>query len=179
MRFNVRTLLLTLAGLAVLLSVAEFATRGYRERLRIRSDLRSAGAYYVALDDRNQLDYVGFIAPVRDSRISSYRTINHLDLAGAHVTDDSIRHIAALKRIGVLHLTDCDITDAHLALLADSCIVAILRLNDCRVTDDAIPYIASINGLRSVDLTGTLISADGITQLNQRCPGIVIVHDTQ
>ena len=109
----------------------------------------------------------------------SYKTINHLDLAGAHVTDDSIRHVAALERIEVLHLTDCDITDKHFALLADHGTVAMLRLNDCRVTDAAIPYIASINGLRSVDLSGTLISPDGVTQLNQRCPGIVIVHDTQ
>lgn len=49
-----------------------------------------------------------------------------------------------------------------------------LRLNGSPVTDEAIPAIASIPGLKSVDLSGTLVTEAGVAILRVRCPTIIV-----
>jgi hypothetical protein len=177
LRFTLRTLLIAVAVIAVVVAVAELVTRDYRERRRIESDLHSMGAYYVGFDEHGHLAWVSFVVPVASPRIAEYRSIEHVDLAGAHVTDESIRHLAGLDHIGTIHLTHCDVNDNQLQLLAAISSLTILRLNGARVTDDAIPAIASIHGLKAVDLSGTLVSKDGVTDLQRRCPDLVIRYD--
>lgn len=160
--------------LAIVCSIAAFATRDYRKRRRIELDLLSMGAYHVGFDENSDPEYVAFVEPVRSSRIATYELIGHLDLAGADVTDASIKHIAKLKRVDVVHLTDTNITDDQLKMLAEIGGIQILRLNGSKVTDAAIPYIASINGLISVDLSGTLITRDGVADLRRRVPSITV-----
>ncbi|MCB9920531.1 MAG: hypothetical protein H6822_00025 [Planctomycetaceae bacterium] len=179
MRYSIRTALLTIALFAIVFSVAAVTTRDYRNRLRIESDLRSMGAYYVSFDDHSHPDWVAFSTPVSSPQIAKYKTIKSIDFARAHVTDASIQNIARLERIEMIHLTHCDITDSQLDLLAKVGSLGILRLNHTTVTDESIPAIASINDLISVDLSDTLVTDDGVAQLKERCPGITIRHEPQ
>ncbi|MEM1070906.1 MAG: hypothetical protein AAGI63_18515 [Planctomycetota bacterium] len=119
MRYRLRTLMLVIALLASLAVVAEFATRDYRERRRIEADLFSMGANYVSLDENNAPSFVSFINPVGFDGIPKYGSFDHLDFAGASLTDDAIRYVSELDNVQVLHLTECNVSDAHLRILTD------------------------------------------------------------
>ena len=179
MQISVRVSLLIGIFLAVTFAVVAFTSRDNRKRLRIESDLRSMGAYHVGFDENNDPDSVSFVLPVSSPRIANYKSFKHIDLAGANVTDASIRNIAGLQHVMAIHLTDCDVTDSHLAVLANVGSLKILRLNGSDVTDDAIPFISSINDLMSVDLSGTLVTDDGVARLKERCPGIAVRYEPQ
>ncbi|GAB5406976.1 MAG: hypothetical protein Aurels2KO_52070 [Aureliella sp.] len=177
MRFRIRTLLLLVAFLALVASIAEVATRGYRKRRRIESDLHSMGAYYISFDNDNDPDWVSFVSPTGLDRISEYETFDDLDFAGANLTDETIRHVSRLKGVRTIHMTDCNVTDAQLEILANIGSVWMLRLNGSAVSDDAIPAIASIPGLESLDVSGTLMTSGGVAELRQRCPKLVVRHE--
>lgn len=177
MRFTLRTFLIVVTVIAVVVAATERVTREFREHRRIENDLRSMGANYVAFDEHGHLTWVSFDLPVASPRIAAYRSIKHVDLEGAHVTDESIRHLAGLDHIWCIHLTQCDVNDNHLTLLAAVGSLTVLRLNGSRVTDNAIPAIASINGLKSVDLSGTLVTKDGVTDLKRRSPDLTIRYE--
>lgn len=174
LRFTTRTYVLVLTFVAVIMVIALFATRGYRTRQRIETDLRSMGAYFVAFDDTNQPSWVSFAVPVDSPEIAKYKAFEHIDFAGAHVTEASIGNIGGLERVGAIHLTDCDITDSQLALLTKIGSLGILRLNGSRITDEAIPAISAINGLITVDLSGTLVTDEGVALLKKLCPDVVV-----
>ena len=92
MRVSIRISLVLVALLAIVFSIVAVTTRDYRKRLRIESDLRSMGAYYVAFDENNDPDWVSFVEPVTSSRIARYKSIDSVDLTGADVTDTSLRN---------------------------------------------------------------------------------------
>ena len=179
MRFSFRSFLPLIALLVLATSVVLYVTRDGRRRARIKSDLIGMGAYHVGFDDEGTLDWVSFVEPVGSSRIGDYRSIAHVDLAGAHVTDDSIRHVARLKYVSVIHATKSDIADEQLALLSQIGSLGILRLKGTSITDAAIPAIASINGLVSVDLSETQVTESGIQRLRSLCPDMSIRRDAQ
>ncbi|MEM1070905.1 MAG: hypothetical protein AAGI63_18510 [Planctomycetota bacterium] len=54
-----------------------------------------------------------------------------------------------------------------------------LRLNGSAVSDDAIGAIASIRGLKSLDVSGTLITSAGIEKLEQLRPDFVVRWEPQ
>ncbi len=179
LRFRIQTVLLLVALLAIFLLVADITTRGYRHRRHVESDLRSMGAYYVAFNENNEPNWVGFVAPNHTDRIAEYKSFEHIDLAGANVTDLTIRHLSKLERIGTLHLTECNVTDTQLGLLSDIGSIWMLRLNGSPISDAAIPAIASLRDLKSLDVSGTLISPDGVAELKRRVPDIVVRQETQ
>ncbi|QDT03946.1 Leucine Rich repeats (2 copies) [Rubripirellula lacrimiformis] len=177
MRFRIRTLLSIVAVVAISVVIAESTTRSYRGRCRIEADLHSMGAYYVSFDENNSPTWVGFVDPVRFDHIEEYESFDHLDFAGASITNDTVRGLSNLKSVRVLHLTDCNVTDDQLKMLASIGSIWMLRLNGSSVTDDAIPAIASLHGLKSLDVSGTLITFAGVAELQQRCPDIVVRHE--
>ncbi|XZE35660.1 hypothetical protein SH501x_001163 [Pirellulaceae bacterium SH501] len=177
MRFGIPTLLLTVIFVAICITVVARVTRDIRERWHFESDLRSMGAYYVAFNEGdNRPDWVSFAGPLKSPRIAKYRSFKQIDFAGARLTDESVRNIAALDSIEMLHLTNCDITDDQIGLLSQIGHIEILRLNGSPVTDGAIPAICSIPGLKAVDLSGTFVTDNGLAILRDRCPGLSVNH---
>jgi hypothetical protein len=177
LRFGIRTLLLTVVFVAICIAIIASVTRDFRERWHFEADLRSMGAYYVTFNEGdNKPDWISFAGPLKSPHIAKYRSFKQVDFAGARLTDESVRNIAAIECIEILHLTNCDITDNQIGLLSQIGRVEILRLNGSPVTDAAISAIASIEGLKSVDLSGTLVTENGVATLREQCPGILVHH---
>lgn len=137
------------------------------------------GAYLVAFNERDEPSWIGLINPSNTERIGAYKRFEHVDLHGAHVRDSTIRDLAKLEHIGTLHLTHCDVSDRQLGFLVDVGSIASLRLNGSPVSDAAIPAILTLPGLRSIDISGTLITPNGMAQLQQRSTDLVVRHGSR
>lgn len=174
MRYSLRTLLITAAVVALALKLAMYATRDYRQRLAIRSELESMGAYHVSFGQDNAPTGAAFHEPVRSAKIARFKKFAVLDFKGAHVTAESLEHVARLEHVGMMLLILCDVQDEHLPPLTKIGGIRVLSLCHTKVTDSSIDTIAAIPGLEWVDVSDTLITQDGIDRLRAARPSIKI-----
>ncbi len=107
--------------------------------------------------------------------------LTYLDLGGEQREDSGIwsvsfaqpglEAIATLKHLRRLRLEDTMITARGLVTIGSLPQLESLDLHDCeRIGDDAVPILASMRALRSVDLTGTKITAAGLEKLRRAKP---------
>jgi hypothetical protein len=108
----------------------------------------------------------------------------HLDISGGRhrgsnaLSERSVQAIASLRQLKVLKLGHVRIPAKNFALL-----VALSNVEDLglefspEVSDDAIPHLAAWKSLRRVDLTGTKVTAGGVTQLRSQRPDCTILWE--
>lgn len=174
LRFGVRSVLVITAMMAVAFSMLAHSSRDYRKRLRIESDLRSMGAYYVAFDESSNPVWVSLESPVDMSQLAAYKPITNIDVSGSHITDASVRHIAQFESLKVLDLSRSDITDDQMKLLSTIDSLEILLLGGTHLTDASLPAISQIDGLVGVDLSGTDVTDDAVKMLEDWRPEITV-----
>ncbi len=174
MRFRLRSLLVAVTGAAVIAAASSIATRDLHKRNAAERDLKSIGAYYVGFDEKSRPTWVGFVEPIRSGRISDYRSLRQLDLAGATIDDSTAEHIAGFHQLEAIHLSGARLSDRQLQLIAQIGSLKILRLGGTSITDSSIDAIASINGLLLVDLSNTSVTDDGVARLRNILPDVTI-----
>ena len=79
-------------------------------------------------------------------------------IRGRGLTDDGLRHVAALKRIGALNLRDTKITDDGLMLLRKITGLRRLHLERTKISDRGTHFLAGCTELEYLNLYGTGIS---------------------
>jgi len=85
--------------------------------------------------------------------ILTLKDLRHLRLEGTLVSARGLETIKGLSRLELLDLHDC-----------------------ARIGDDAIPILAAMQKLHSVDLTGTQVTAAGLAKLRQAKPDCLILQ---
>ncbi|MEM6688778.1 MAG: hypothetical protein AAF664_05075 [Planctomycetota bacterium] len=166
-----------IAVLAIISAIIEAKTREFRKRRHTESHLYSMGATHVGFNPASEPTWVSFAFPSDLEEISLYQSIEQVDFAGASLSDEAIEGISRLNHISCLHMTQgCKVTDTQIALLADNACIEVLRLTNSSVSDNAIPAIASIKCLKSVDLSGTPVTKAGAAKLKNLCPNLVIKY---
>jgi serine/threonine protein kinase len=84
--------------------------------------------------------------------------------AGPELTDERVARLAALQHLELLDLSGTGVTGPGLASFAKHPL-GILRLDDCPVDDNSLSSVLPIKSIRSLGLSGTRLSDDGIEQL--------------
>ena len=105
--------------------------------------------------------------------VATIGSLTHLDLFGARITDVGLKHIAKLRRLRHLELCGGGISDAGVARLGGA-LSSLRTLNlsqNLGITDRAIPALAELPVLESLNLSHTQIGAAGLACL-RRIPSL-------
>jgi len=86
-------------------------------------------------------------------------------LRGRELTDEGLRHVAALKNVVVLNLRDTQITSAGLVHLKGLSKLRRLHLERTQIGDKGIDNLASLHDLQYLNLYGTKITDKALDQL--------------
>lgn len=70
---------------------------------------------------------------------------------------------------------DSEIENHHLLLIAREDSIVKLGLRGTNVSDNGLKYLYGLNNLREVDLTGTMVTSEGISSLKKELPDCTIV----
>jgi mono/diheme cytochrome c family protein len=139
--------------------------------------LRNAGAIAMPLSADSPLLSVDFkLSPdkVNDESLAQLAAladqITWLNLAGASVTDDQLKHVAALKHLTRLHLEKTAVTDAGLAHVTGLSHLEYINLYKTQVSDAGLAHLKGLKELRNVYLWQSQVSEDGATALEGDLP---------
>lgn len=101
------------------------------------------------------------------------QTLERLDLIGPQFTNESLKSIAAFKKLRSLDLDCTSVDDAGIATLPSTGLkLRQLNLYGCEgVTDKAIPHLKELEDLKEMSVQETEISRDGTIRLIDALPG--------
>jgi serine/threonine protein kinase len=89
-------------------------------------------------------------------------------LGNKNVNDENVKELQGAGVLNYLHLSQTAITDKGLAVLAKNNKVVNLGLNSCPgITDEGLRHVASIEGIKVVELFGMKITPQGIEALGK------------
>lgn len=95
-----------------------------------------------------------------------------LEMANPDVTDETLKHLAAMSRLQELSLNESQVTDAGLKLLAQLPKLQQLRLRNTRITDAGFrESLMPLELLRNVDVTGTAVKSNTLREWKKQQPG--------
>lgn len=100
-----------------------------------------------------------------------FKQVTNLNLAGTQITDRSLAILGECRFFQVLNLSHTLIGDQGFASMSQ-CYANTLNLSGTRVTDAILPILerqARNSGGRSIDLTDTRVTAEGVRALGKRC----------
>src|SRR5919106_5120500 len=98
--------------------------------------------------------------------IVELKTIKKLDLSFTYVTDRGIKKLQALQQLEDLTLDTAEfLTDASMAHLRANRALRRLVVRGVDITDAGMPYIGEMVGLRSLDISYTMLGDVGLEHL--------------
>ena len=124
------------------------------------------------LKQLKSLSLGGYGTQINDPGIAQLSTLTGLEVLGlnrTNITDDAFAHLKPLRNLKVLNLREVDV-DHGLKHLAGLTNLESLDLFHTFVSDDSLPSLYGLKQLKQLSLEGTLVTADGIQQLQQRLP---------
>ena len=103
------------------------------------------------------------------------------ELASIMLTDSEITGsgwdlISKMKNLKKLVLYDCQVIDSELSNLFALGELKVLGLGQNPVTDKSIEGLSQFDGLRALDIQGTLITRQGVIRLRAALPGCAIIN---
>ena len=103
------------------------------------------------------------------------------ELASIMLTDSEITGsgwdlISKMKNLKKLVLYDCQVIDSELSNLFSLGELKVLGLAQNPVTDKSIGDLSRFEGLRALDIQGTLITRQGVMRLRTALPGCAIIN---
>ncbi len=174
MQFSLSRLFGVVTISALMIVLLMYLTTNYRERLRVRAQLMSMGAYFVAFGADNLVDSVAFHDPIKSPEIARFQSIIALDFKEAHVTPESLENIYGLKNLRMIVFNLSDVRDEDIAKLKNINSLRTLWLSHTSLSDSCVDAIADIPGLESVDLISTQITQKGIDRLKAAKPLLIV-----
>ncbi len=173
MRFSLRRMFGAVTAASIALALLLYVTVEYRRQMAIRADLISLGAYSVRFGSGNSIQ-ASFHDPVVSPSIAKFREFAVLDFKEARVTDESLQNLSGLESVDVIVFSLSDVRDDQLSHLKSLGKVRHLWLSHTGLTDACVDALIDIPGLESVDVTGSLITENGIARLRAARPSVVV-----
>ncbi|HWB00144.1 MAG TPA: SUMF1/EgtB/PvdO family nonheme iron enzyme [Pirellulales bacterium] len=119
----------------------------------------------------------GKIADGRLDHLASLKGLENLDVGNTAVSNAGLADIASLTELKSLSLENTGISDAGLIGLAPFKKLERLSLAaDKKITDAAAEYLIAIKSLRSLSVTGTSLTAQGVAAIMAGLPQCNVVH---
>jgi hypothetical protein len=111
----------------------------------------------------------------RLQRMPGFKHVQILTLGGSRITDKSLQVLENYPGILSLNLSGTGVTDRGMVSLAKLPALSGIGLSGTNVTDAGLDaLIRSRLDLRSIDLTGTKVTAEGLRRLSKAFPQIYI-----
>lgn len=104
--------------------------------------------------------------------LSLGENVTELSLAGAKITDESLKLIAKLPRLTWLNLNNTPITDAGVAHLKQLANLTYLNLYSTGVSDDCLPSLKDMRKLQALHCWKTRITASGADKIRKVLPSL-------
>lgn len=99
-------------------------------------------------------------------KVRSLTELRHLNASSHLLHDEHLEIIGTLEQLEMLDLVMTEITDQGLQKIGDLKNLDELRLKDNpQLTDNCIPYLATLQALKSVHLGNTAVSIKGVKRL--------------
>lgn len=174
MQFSLSRLFGLVTFSALTIALLMYVTTNYRERLRVRAQLMSLGAYSVAFGSDNSVHSVAFHSPIKSLDIAHFQTIQTIDFKEAHVTPESLENISGLNNVRMIIFNLSDVCDEDIAKLKNIDSLRTLWLSYTNLSDSCVDAIAGIPGLERVDLISTQISHEGFERLKAAKPMLIV-----
>lgn len=174
MRYTLRSLLVVVTLVAALVALGLMATKDYRERMAIRSELLSMGATSAKVDSDRSISLF-FTSPVTTTQWNQFKHVSAVELKGFSVDHKSLQNLAQIQAVDTLLLEQCTFADAEaLAPLAAFRGLRCLLIWNTPLDDSAIDQLIAIRGLEIVDFHKTKITQQGADRLRAARPGIKV-----
>lgn len=113
------------------------------------------------------------IADTQGSRLAELPDLREADLSHTFIGVETMRNLET-KPIESLNLSFTKVSNMMMSLLPKS--LRQLDLSGTRIGDQAVPFLARLQRLESLDLTGTSISASALNQLRAALPKTQIYY---
>ncbi|MBI1373512.1 MAG: hypothetical protein GC159_12355 [Phycisphaera sp.] len=97
-----------------------------------------------------------------------------LDLANTNVTDEQLRKVIRMPKLGHVDLSGTSITDAGVAILAEKKDWTGLNLSRTQITDAALAQLESMPDLGLLVVGETQLSPRALMQFSEAHPGVMI-----
>jgi len=91
--------------------------------------------------------------------------LRELDLVGAQITDDALRHLARCTELTWLALDDTPVSDEGLRHLSGLTALEWLGLNRTRITDAGLAHLRELRALKHLGLAETAVTDAGLESL--------------
>lgn len=108
---------------------------------------------------------VGGAASVDLAFLHGVTGLRELDLVGAQITDDALRHLAKCTELTWLALDDTPVSDEGLRHIAGLTALEWLGLNRTRITDAGLAHLSELRALKHLGLAETGITDAGLETL--------------
>ena len=141
-----------------------------RESLRALYSARQLNGLYLSQLDSFDDASLGELA----ASIPTLHTLSLIDLA---ITDSGLEHLDSLALL-TLTLRDADLTSAAVRHLEGLTTLRVLRLGRTLIDDAAVPALATLTGLKQLELTETGITEEGVARLQEALPNCRITHES-
>ena len=158
-------------------SLAHLRTTRIKELYLSESTVTDAGLVHLkGMHDLASLSLSGTRTAITDAgiaQLSELTSLQSLDLRQAKITDDGLRHLSQLNALTSLQLRGANINEGlkHLSTLQN---LTTIDLAYTSVSDRSLTSLYGLAHLKDVDLAATLVSPEGIQQLQQRLPSASI-----
>lgn len=189
LRFGLRTLLVLVAGCAVLFAVLGAKTRRYAREQAAAAEIAEEGVAVQWRDDTPawllRVVGLGGMWPFKSvARISFPPDGAHIHFPGGGSAflvglDDADLEkkrpaLEQLSNLAELYLSDTNLTDAGLVHLSGLARLEVLDLSYTDVTDKGITALVSLTSLRRINLRGTSVSDEGVAEMQRKRPTLAV-----
>jgi hypothetical protein len=103
------------------------------------------------------------------------QNIVNLDLSAIPIGAEEMELIAKCINLEILEIDKTTVTDADITLIKGLSKLRSLKVYDTKVSDKSIAVFKGLSSLKKLYIKGSLITADGISKLQETRPSLVIV----
>lgn len=177
-RFNMRTLLLFVLGLAILCAAKAYARK---QHVAIAALEKKGCSIYVRQPDSLNLEGIarllllegsgeavilyGPSSQITDNDLFYAEQLTHLstiNISDTSLTDAGLCHLQELPNLLELDISKTRVTDAGLAIIAHVSTLTSLSIIDTNITDNGLSNLSSLARLTYINLNGTRVTDEGM-----------------
>ena len=172
-RFSIRQMLLATTCLILALGILNQFTGSWFSRYVAKKKLASMGASHVTFNSRNEVVSVAFSGDALQlCDIEQFSTIQRLDFSTSRVDGRVLPQLEGLENLTYLSFAHTALSDEDFQLLPSLPNLTYLRLDHTSISDAVFPHLSTLPRVLGVDVTGTVVSDQGIADFQKARPHV-------
>jgi len=108
--------------------------------------------------------------------VAALKNVVVLNLRDTRITSDGLVHLKGLSKLRRLHLERTQIDDAGIGQLAGLADLEYLNLYGTKITDKALDQLTGLKNLKQLYVWQTKVTEEGIEKLKKTLPGVKVVR---